>query len=140
MVCTLDASSMYIIHILSLVSIFVLHLEVCTISALCMYIVHTSSLVSIFVLHWHFYVLQVCTLDKFTRVNAVFPTDDNARERIVEDGFESMNSLICQYEYNIESFQDYLKTLNKTFNQARGGNNIYFSPPAMSQFIGVLFY
>ena len=65
----------------------------------------------------------------------------NGIDRIVDDGFESMNDLVQQYESNIEGFKSYLKTINKAFgNNPSQANRIYFSPPLMSRFLGSLFY
>ena len=66
---------------------------------------------------------------------------DNERDRIVDDGFGSIRDLVEQYEYDIEAFRTYLKTLNKTFGSSTDQKRrVYFPPPVMSRFIGALYY
>ena len=66
---------------------------------------------------------------------------DNERDRLVDDGFDSMRDLVTQYEFKVEDFRSYLKTLNKTFGSlADNDERIYFAPPAMSKIIGILHY
>ena len=65
----------------------------------------------------------------------------NGIDRIVDDGFESMNDLVQQYESNFEGFKSYLKKINKAFvSNPSQANRIYFSPPLMSRFLGSFFY
>ena len=41
----------------------------------------------------------------------------NEIDKIVDEGFESMNKLIRQYESIIEGFKLYLKSINKAFRR-----------------------
>ena len=55
---------------------------------------------------------------------------ENERDRLVDNGFSSMRDLVTQYEFKIEDFRSYLKTLNKTFGSlADVDQRIYFPPP-----------
>ena len=66
---------------------------------------------------------------------------NNERERIVDDGFGSIQALIRQYEQDIEAFRTYLKNLNRTFGASTvARNRVYFSPPVMSKLVGALYY
>ena len=66
---------------------------------------------------------------------------ENERDRLVDDGFSSMRDFVTQYEFKIEDFRLYLKTLNKTFGSlADVDQRICFPPPAMSKAIGILHY
>ena len=65
----------------------------------------------------------------------------NALDKIITDGFRSMDDLVNQYESDINDFSSYLKSINKAFGNATSrAARIYFSPPMMSRFIGALFY
>ena len=66
---------------------------------------------------------------------------NNERDRIVDDGFGSIRDLLAQYEYDIEAFRTYLKTLNRTFGSSSDRNRrVYFPPPVMSRFVGAVYY
>lgn len=61
--------------------------------------------------------------------------------RIVGDGFNSMNALVQQYESGVEGFNSYLKSLNKTFGVNPDPElRVYFPPPLMTRLMGALFY
>ena len=65
----------------------------------------------------------------------------NEMDRIVADGFESMKDLVVHHENDVETFKDYLKTLNKTFNNRTDSTlTVYFPPPVVSRMVGALFY
>ena len=65
----------------------------------------------------------------------------NERDRIVDDGFDSMRSIVNQYENDPEGMRGYLKQLNKAFGSSPDDDlRIYFSPPVMSRMIGLLHY
>ena len=65
----------------------------------------------------------------------------NEMDRIVSDGFESMKDLVVHHENDVEIFKDYLKTLNKTFNNRTDPTlTVYFPPPVISRMVGALFY
>ena len=66
---------------------------------------------------------------------------DNERDRLVDDGFDSMRNLVTQYKFKIEDFHSYLKNLNITFGSMVNNDElIYFALPDMSGAIGVLHY
>ena len=66
---------------------------------------------------------------------------DNERDRIVDDGFRSMRTLVEQYERDVEGLAAYLKQMNKAFGAiALAANRVYFSPPTVSKFLGLLHY
>ena len=66
---------------------------------------------------------------------------NNEKSRIIRDGFPSMERLVTQYKFKINEFEDYLKTLNKTFATASlARDRVYYSPPVLSNLVGCLFY
>ena len=65
---------------------------------------------------------------------------NNERDRIFNDSLTTISEIVDQYNYDIKSFMQYLQNLNKTFASAGAANRIYFSPPAISQLCGCLFY
>ena len=66
---------------------------------------------------------------------------NNEMSRIIRDGFPSMERLVTQYKFKINEFEDYLKTLNKTFATASlARDRVYYSPPVLSNLVGCLFY
>ena len=65
----------------------------------------------------------------------------NEMDRIVADGFVTAKELVIHHENDTETFRDYLKLLNKTFNQHPDpALKLYFPPPVISRLVGVLFY
>ena len=68
-------------------------------------------------------------------------TKQNEMDRIVADGFATAKDLVIHHENNTETFREYLKLLNKTFNQhSDPGLKLYFPPPVISRLVGCLFY
>ena len=66
---------------------------------------------------------------------------NNEIARIVLDGLHTMERLIGQYKFKINEFENYLKSLNKTFATVTAvRQRVYFSPPVMSNLTGCLFY
>ena len=66
---------------------------------------------------------------------------DNEINRIVEDGFTSMERLVTQYKFKFNDFEEYLKSLNKTFaSSSVARSRVYYSPPIISNLVGCLFY
>ena len=65
----------------------------------------------------------------------------NGINRIVDDGFESINEFVQQYEFNIEGFKSYLKSINKAFrSNPKQADRIFFSPPLILHFLTNHFY
>ena len=65
------------------------------------------------------------------------------RERlhIVNDGFDSIQTLVEHYANDIKGFKSYLESLNKAFASARvATDKVYFTPPVMSKFVGAVHY
>ena len=68
-------------------------------------------------------------------------TKQNEMDRIVADGFATAKDLVIHHENNTETFREYLKLLNKTFNQhSDPALKLYFPPPVISRLVGCLFY
>ena len=66
---------------------------------------------------------------------------NNEIDRIVEDGFTSMERLVIQYKFKFNDFEEYLKSLNKTFaSSSVARSRVYYSPPIISNLVGSLFY
>ena len=81
------------------------------------------------------------TEEGFRAMMAEIGVNDNGQNRIVQDGFTSMETLVAQYKFKISDFENYLKSLNKTFaNATVARGRVYFSPPLMTNLAGCLFY
>ena len=86
-------------------------------------------------------------VDAFTTENGLrnmmvaIGVGNNEIARIILDGLNTMEKLIGQYKFKINEFENYLKSLNKTFATASvARQRLYFSPPVMSNLTGCLFY
>ena len=62
-----------------------------------------------------------------------------ARNKLVDDDFTSMKSLVGTYSNDVEGFHSYMKGVNKTFG-GRSIHPIHFSPIVMKRMIGTLFH
>ena len=62
-----------------------------------------------------------------------------ARNKLTDDDFTSMKSLVDTYHNDMEGFQSYLKGVNKTYG-ARSTRPIRFSPIVMKRLIATLFH
>lgn len=79
--------------------------------------------------------------DDFRNMMAEIGVGNNEIERIVRDGFTSMERLVIQYKFKFNEFEEYLKSLNKTFASSTvARTRVYFSPPILSNLVGTLFY
>ena len=68
-------------------------------------------------------------------------TKQNEMDRIIADGFVTAKDLVIHHENKTETFREYLKFLNKTFNHhSDPALKLYFPPPVISRLIGCLFY
>ena len=68
-------------------------------------------------------------------------TDQPSRDRIIDDGYTSLRSIIMQHKNDVKGFCTYLSGLNRTFTAA--GNaalRVYYSPVVISRFAGVVHY
>lgn len=66
---------------------------------------------------------------------------ERERNRLIDDGFTSMKTIMDLHPNDVAGFQSYLKNLNKTF--ASSGNEdlqVYFSPVNISRLVGVTHY
>ena len=63
------------------------------------------------------------------------------RNKIVDDGFNSIRAIVQHHANDVNGFQSYLNTLNKTFASAgTEALRVYYSPVIISRFCGVLHY
>lgn len=63
------------------------------------------------------------------------------RNRIVNDGFTSMEEIITHHSNDVKGFTDYLTNLNKTFaSTANVDLRVYFSPVTIQHFTGLVHY
>ncbi len=63
------------------------------------------------------------------------------RNRIIDDGFNAISTLLLHYENDVEGFETYLTNLNKTFATATAVNQrVYLSPPIIKSLVGSLHY
>ena len=64
---------------------------------------------------------------------------ENCRDKIVEDGFDSLRSVVRHHTNNVEGFKTYLVGLNKTFaSSSVPGLRVYYSPVAIARTLGVI--
>lgn len=64
-----------------------------------------------------------------------------ARDKIIDDGFDSIATILSHYKYDVEGFQSYLKNLNKTFASATVQLlRVYYSPVSIMRFAGIIHY
>ena len=67
--------------------------------------------------------------------------EERERNRIVNDGFNSMDDIITHHSNDTESFVTYLTTINKTFANHNDENlRAYFPPVVLQRFTGVVHY
>lgn len=64
----------------------------------------------------------------------------NARRKLIEDDFTSMEQLVIHYASDIDSFSTYLKGINKTFGSGNRNSAIRFSPIVTKRLTSVLFH
>ena len=64
----------------------------------------------------------------------------NARRKLVDDDFVNMEVLVINYASDIDSFESYLKGINKTFGNVTANRVIRFSPIIMRRLIAILFH
>lgn len=63
------------------------------------------------------------------------------RVRIIDDGYDTLDSLLLDFENDVEGFESYLTNLNKTFATAAvAAQRVYFSPSAIKSFVGGVHY
>ena len=73
--------------------------------------------------------------------NGIGITDLECRNRIINDGYTSLRTIIRQHTNDVEGFKSYLSNLNKTFASAReAAMRVYYSPVVISRFAGVVHY
>ena len=63
-----------------------------------------------------------------------------SRDKIVQDGFNSIQSLVHMHSNDTDGFKKYLSNLNKTFATAAARIRVYYSPVVITRFAAVLFY
>ena len=63
------------------------------------------------------------------------------RDRIVTDGFTSVDEIVTHFTNNVDGFAKYLAHLNKSFASSNNpALQVYFSPMAIQRLIGVVHY
>jgi hypothetical protein len=66
---------------------------------------------------------------------------ERERNRLIDDGFTSMKTIMDLHPNDVAGFQSYLKNLNKTFASSGNENlQVYFSPVNISRLVGVTHY
>ena len=60
--------------------------------------------------------------------------------KLQEDGFVSMDIICKEFKDDVESFNEYLKSLNKTFGSAGERLRVYYSPVVINKLVGLLHY
>ena len=56
------------------------------------------------------------------------------------NGLESLKVICKEFKDDVESFKEYLKSLNKTFGSAGEGLRVYYSPVVINRLVGLLYY
>ncbi len=64
----------------------------------------------------------------------------NARQKLLDDDFTHMEVLVANYSSNIDSFESYLKGINKTYGNVAANESIRFSPIIMRRLVAILFH
>ena len=64
----------------------------------------------------------------------------NARRKLIDDDFTNMELLVINYSSDIDSFESYLKGINKTFGNAARNTAIRFSPIIIRRLVAILFH
>ena len=63
------------------------------------------------------------------------------RTRIIDDGFDTLDTLLLNFDNNAEGFESYINNLNKTFATAAVvDQRVYFPPPVVKSFVGGVHY
>ena len=78
--------------------------------------------------------------DNFVELLERIGVSATARRKLVDDDFDSMQSLVSNYSNDVDSFATYLKGLNKTFGRGNRGNTVRFSPVVIKRLSATLFY
>ena len=78
--------------------------------------------------------------DNFVELLERIGVSATARRKLVDDDFDSMQSLVSNYSNDVDSFATYLKGLNKTFGTGNRGNTVRFSPVVIKRLSAILFY
>ena len=61
-----------------------------------------------------------------------------ARDKIVQDGFNSIQAVVNMHSTDTEGFKKYLHNLNKTFATAASRLRVYYAPVIIACFVAVL--
>ena len=63
------------------------------------------------------------------------------KNKIVNDGFQSMKDIVIHHANDVEGFIDYLRNLNNFFATPTIANlKVYFSPITISIFTGIIYH
>ena len=73
-------------------------------------------------------------------MNRIGITQRQSRDRIVSDGYDSLQSIVNMHMHDCDGFKRYLHTLNKTYATANAGMQVYYSPKVIIRFAALLFY
>ena len=60
--------------------------------------------------------------------------------KLQDDGFVSMDIICKEFKDDVESFKEYLKSLNKTFGSAGEGLRVDYSPVVINRLVSLLYY
>ena len=61
-----------------------------------------------------------------------------ARDKMVQDGFNSIQAVVNMHSTDTEGFKKYLYNLNKTFATAASRLRVYYAPVIIACFVAVL--
>ena len=64
----------------------------------------------------------------------------NARRKLIDDDFTSMEQLVTNYSNDVDSFNTYLKAINKTFGNGTRNTTVRFSPIVTKRLVSILFH
>ena len=67
-------------------------------------------------------------------------TLQTARDKIVQDGFNSIRSIVNMHSNDTSGFRKYLNSLNKTFAIATTRLRVYYAPVVIARFVAILYY
>ena len=73
-------------------------------------------------------------------MHSIAITLQTARNKIVQDGFNSIRSIVNMHSNDTSGFRKYLNSLNKTFAIATTRLRVYYAPVVIARFVAILYY
>ena len=86
--------------------------------------------------------LETCTNEEPRHyiMDRIGITNVRSRDKMIEDGYGSTQSIITTHSNNCNSIKKYLNMLNKMYATARFNIQVYYSPKIIVRFAALLLY